>query len=228
MAHTDTNISITIKQLRPETTGYLSIVFERPRNFQYQAGDWLDIRFNSPELPIVRTFSFASSPTEPDIVITFRQGVSSFKKALETVRPGDTMTMVRYGSNDFHLHTRSPGVLIAGGIGIAPFRSLIKEQFDTGQKAQLDLIYLHASDDFPFRHELEAWSPVYQALNSSYINTAGLRRKDRDKLLLPHLGSPDALYYIAGPPGMVDSTQGLLLRQGISLKQVVTDRFDGY
>ncbi len=49
----------------------LALRFAKPRGFTYGPGDWLDIRFPTPEFPVGRTYSFASAPTEPDLLIAF-------------------------------------------------------------------------------------------------------------------------------------------------------------
>ncbi|MHB8871810.1 MAG: hypothetical protein ACYC5G_05135 [Candidatus Doudnabacteria bacterium] len=97
MSNTDLNIVLRIKELRHEAQDYLSIVFEKPRGFTYEPGNWMDIRFPLPEFPVGKTYSLASSPTEPNLLITFKKGVSKFKKALENVKPGDTMLITRLG-----------------------------------------------------------------------------------------------------------------------------------
>jgi ferredoxin-NADP reductase len=93
----DVNISLRIKELRRESSECLSIVFEKPRGLTFEAGDWLDIRFPVPEFPVGKTYSFASAPTEPDLMISFKKGQSPFKKALANVQPGETMLITQYG-----------------------------------------------------------------------------------------------------------------------------------
>src|SRR5579864_4745967 len=167
----DLNIPLVIKEKRTETQNCLSIVFERPRGLTYKAGNWMDIRFFSADLSIGKTFSFSSSPTEPDIMITFKKGMSKFKKTLEKVSIGDTMFITQYGSNGFLLNKRHPSVLIAGGIGITPFRSMIKEAIDTDSKAEITLIYQSHIDAFPFHKELAEWEKSYSFLKVHFIVT---------------------------------------------------------
>lgn len=124
MSNGDLNIVLKVKELRQEATDYLSIVFERPRELIYEPGNWMDIRFPVPEFPVGKIYSFVSSPTEPDILISFGKGISKFKKALETVNPGDIMLITQHGTNGFLLNKRYQSIFIAGGVGIAPFRSM--------------------------------------------------------------------------------------------------------
>ncbi len=91
MSDSDLNTPLRVKELRAESTGCLSIVFERPIGFTFESGMWMDIRFLSEDLSIGRTYSFSSSPTEADLMITFKRGFTRFKKCMESVKPGDVM-----------------------------------------------------------------------------------------------------------------------------------------
>jgi ferredoxin-NADP reductase len=154
----DLNIVLRIIERREEAPDCLSIRFARPPGVVYQPGDWMDIRFPTPEFPVGRTYSFASSPTEPDLCITFKRGVSPFKRRLALAEPGETMLITQYGSNVFLLDRRYPAVFIAGGVGITPFRSMLKTLVDTDAHLPVTLIYQHRTELFPFRDELDAWT----------------------------------------------------------------------
>lgn len=88
MAHKDVDIELVVKGVRPETPQHVTLDFERPRGFDYEAGDWLEFEFT----PVLRggpTYSFSSSPTEADLSITFKEGLSEVKQALAGSRPGN-------------------------------------------------------------------------------------------------------------------------------------------
>jgi ferredoxin-NADP reductase len=57
MLHKSTNILITVKKTIQETSGHRSIIFERPRDFEYESGDWIDIKSLSKELKGCQTYS---------------------------------------------------------------------------------------------------------------------------------------------------------------------------
>jgi len=86
----DLNIPLFVKTTYDEAD-YVTICFKKPKGFIFEPGNWIDIRFLSPDLSIGKTYSIASSPTESDILITFKKGVSKFKKAFEQISVGDTM-----------------------------------------------------------------------------------------------------------------------------------------
>lgn len=230
MSDNDLNIPLTVKELRSEAADCLSIVYERPRGFIYESGMWMDVRFLSEELSIGRTFSFSSSPTEPDLMITFKRGISPFKKSMETVEPEDVMLITQYGSNGFTLDRKSKSVFIAGGVGIAPLRSIIKEGIDRHDELNIKLICVNRTDDFPFRRELEQWQQIDGSLNVRYVVSGKEGRLTEAKLRRYLDGSDiaEAKYYVAGPPGMVSNYESMLWSLQVEGDNILTDSFRGY
>ncbi len=226
----DLDIVLRIIERREEAPDCLALRFARPPGLTYRPGDWLDIRFPTPAFPVGRTYSFASAPTEPNVQIAFKRGVSPFKRCLERAVPGETMLITQYGSNGFLLDRRSPAVFIAGGVGITPFRSMLKELIDTDARIPVTLIYQNTTAGFPFTAELDTWARDYPALDTHYVATATAGRLTQPLLrqLLPDLAARQPLAYIAGPPGMVEHAARLLVALGQDGADIRTDRFDGY
>jgi len=229
MVHKNTNITITVKENRIETPGYRSIIFHRPQDFVFESGDWIDIEFTGYTWKGGKTYSLASSPTEPDLMITFKDGVSEVKQALAKANPGDRLTIKQYGNDyKFTLATNKTSTLIAGGVGIAPFRSMLQEMIDLKDNNQVSLIYLNQTPEFLFMSELNEWANRLLGLNITYLITKGLKKKDKMKALLLAVQSFDQAFYIAGPEGMVESTEHLLLDSGVELMNIKIDSFGGY
>ena len=153
----DLNIILPVIGKHRDSSDCMSIVFDRPQGLSFNAGDWLDIRFPDFDLAVGRTFSFASAPTEADLRITFRIGRTPFKRRLEAVVAGETLLVTQYGSNGFLLDRGSPAVFLAGGVGIAPFRSMIKDVIDHRDQVPMTLIHVNRTEDAPFREELLGW-----------------------------------------------------------------------
>jgi ferredoxin-NADP reductase len=223
------HIMLVVRRLEADVAGYYSIYFDRPNNFIFEAGDWIDIRSEGEPLRGGTTYSISSSPTEKQIRITFREGMSEFKRALQSVKPGDRFIISQYG-NDYGLQLKKnqSSVLIAGGIGIAPFRSMLKEMYDNRDKNDITLIYLNQSEYFLFKDELDMWSKYLPTLSISYINTKEIQRKKREKRILSFIKSPHQNFYISGPPGMVESNEHLLIDAGVKVNDVRIDSFSGY
>jgi ferredoxin-NADP reductase len=229
MVHTNQQIQIVVKSIKQETPHYLTLIFERPRGFMYQAGDWIDLEFEGGELRGGKTYSLSSSPTEADMTITFKEGLSPLKKALATVSAGDVLTIVQYGNDyGFQLNETKASTLIAGGVGIAPFRSMIKEMVDRGYKNNVELIYLNQTDTFLFQEELMQWKKQVPSLTVHYIVTKDLKRKQREKTIRTLITDTNRRYYIAGPPGMVMTTMAFITDIGVQERNVKIDSFGGY
>ena len=105
MVFKEQNIEIIVREIVQDQPGYWSIFFTRPPNFVFDAGDWIDLELSGEPLSGGRTYSLSSSPTESGIRISFREGISQFKNALQSVKPGDKLTITQYGNDyDFQLN----------------------------------------------------------------------------------------------------------------------------
>lgn len=229
MVTKDQHMGLIVSRTKLETTGYRSIYFYRPANFIFEAGDWIDLEFIGRVLKGGITYSISSSPTEDEIRITFRDGLSEFKKALQNVKKNDLLHITQYGNDyGFQLNKNRSSVLIAGGVGIAPFRSMLKEMYDTNDKNEVTLIYLNQTDNFLFKEELDIWSNKLPNFSVTYISTNEISRKKREKLIFSLIKNIQQNFYVSGPPGMVESNEHMLIDMGVAVRNIRIDTFGGY
>lgn len=207
-----------------ETSNCFSLILEKPKNFHFYPGQYLDI-----ELPVkdkngnTRAFTISSSPTEDFLMITPKIGVSQFKRKMEKIKVGDTIK-TSHPAGTFTLDESTPAVFIAGGIGITPFRSIIKYALDHKLDTPITLLYYNSDDNFLFKDELNQWEKSLSNLRVIYVVTS---REDHLTHLPPttyHL----PIYYLAGPPKMVDDFAKMLIDLGVEETNIRYDRFDGY
>jgi ferredoxin-NADP reductase len=225
----DQNIKLIVKALEHEVRDYLTLVFLRPAGFDFKAGDWIDVEFSNGPLKGGKTYSISSSPTEADIRITFREGMSDFKGALKNSQLNDELYISQYGNDyNFQLNRNRSSVLIAGGVGIAPFRSMLKEMADNHGANDVSIIYLNQNEDFLFKDELDRWSAELPNLSISYINTKDINRKKREKYIRFLVNDVDQNFYISGPPAMVEANEHLLIDMGVEVRNIRIDSFSGY
>lgn len=222
-------LKVTKKKLEIENV--FSLILEKPEDFNFYPGQYLDV-----ELPVkdkhgnTRAFTISSSPTEDFLMITtkrggiFDKGVTPFKKAMERLKKGDLIT-TSHPVGTFTLDETENAVFIAGGIGITPFRSIIKSVVDQKLSAPITLIYSNSDQNFLFKRELNKWQKNYPKLEITYINTA---KAGRLKTLNTKYLIPNTIYYLAGAPKMVDDSEKMLLGLGVDETSIRTDRFDGY
>src|SRR6185312_229587 len=90
------------------------------------------LELNLPDLPTdppfrVREFSLVSAPTEPELTIAFRTSSSLYKQALlDPSYEGRLHLRGPHGIFTLNEQAIQPVVLIAGGIGVAPFVSMLR------------------------------------------------------------------------------------------------------
>jgi predicted ferric reductase len=124
-------------------------------------------------------------------------------------------------------------VLIAGGIGIAPLRSMLLTMRDRGDRRHVVLFYAaHDEKRIVFRQQLEALRPS-MALDVVYVfekpaaNWSGERGMITPGVLQRHLPVQFQRYafFICGPSPMMDAVETMLLTLGVSSGSIETERF---
>jgi ferredoxin-NADP reductase len=211
--------------------------------FEFRAGQHVDLVFAHPqqgsENDNFRTFSLASAPQEKKfIMIAMRMRKTTFKNVLQSAPLGTKFVVSRpRGSFTLHKDATRPAVFLAGGIGIAPIRSILQHAAQNRSEHKLYLFYSNRNaDDAAFMDELEglggrnhnfifiptitghrtmAWS-----YEKGYINHEML------KCYLMSIKGP--VYYIAGPSGMVTAMTRLLNSCGVSEDDMKTEEFGDY
>ncbi|MFL5802911.1 MAG: RnfABCDGE type electron transport complex subunit D [Roseiflexaceae bacterium] len=187
-----------------------------------------------------RYFTLASSPTENQIRlgVKFYDASSSFKHAMLAM---DQNTDIVAGqlAGDFVLPSdpRQKCVFIAGGIGITPFRSMIKYLLDTGQRRPIVLFYAgRTANEFVYQ---DIFDQAQRELGIKTIYSVTEPRglppgwKGNIGRITPQLIRSqvpdylDCVYYISGPQTMVDSFKSVLSEMGIKSSHIKTDLFPG-
>jgi ferredoxin-NADP reductase len=136
--------------------------FAKPADWTYRAGQFVDITLlDPPETDAegnTRGFSISSAPSEGVIMITTRLRDTAFKRVLQTM-PLGTPVKIEGPFGDLHLHHADrPAVVLTGGIGITPFRSILLETIRTGG-LPYPVVVLYANrrrQDAAFLDELRA------------------------------------------------------------------------
>ncbi len=219
---------LKVKQVKKETTDLFSLIFEKPKDFNFYPGQYLDyeLEIDDPD-GNTRAFSISSSPTENFIMLTTKYGITPFKKALARLKPGVIIT-ASHPAGTFILDENTPAVLIAGGIGITPFRSMIKYAFDQKLTTPMILFYSNSDDNFVFKKDLEKWREKLHNLKIIHINTTKQRYLSFETIKNSVFNIQNSIFYLAGPPKMVDFFEKMLIKEGVDETDIRYDRFDGY
>lgn len=219
---------LKVKEKKIETEDVFSLVFEKPKNFSFYPGQYLDY-----ELPIddpdgnTRAFTISASPTEDFLMLSTRYGYTPFKKALAELKAGNQIK-TSHPVGTFTLDESSPAVFIAGGVGITPFRSMIKYALDQKLSTPITLIYSNSDKNFLFKEELEKWKKALPNFNIIYHNSILNGKLNNTKLATAIGYFVNKIFYLAGPPRMVNSFEKMLLELGVDQTNIRYDQFDGY
>ena len=243
-----------------QDTDVMSFKFGRQDNishniFNYAAGQYafFDIGgvYNDPEGP-VRHFSLASSPTEEEIIISTRIRDTPYKKRLSSLEIGSKAKVTKpLGKFVLHEDYSKPAVLLSGGIGVTPFRSMIK--YATDKQLPIRVVMFDSNRNIPnilYKKEFDKCLNKNTNLKIVYTITEkeddnqpssatgvnkewkGERGRIDKSMLERHLNDNEiknSIYYICGPPGMLNAIKELLQNSlQIPKDQIRTEEFTGY
>jgi ferredoxin-NADP reductase len=218
--------------------------FARPAGFAHAAGQNVLLTLLDPPQTDSqgdsRTFTLASAPHEPELMVATRMRDSAFKRVLKSAAAG---TLVRIEGPDgvmvLHEDAARPAVFLAGGIGVTPFLSMARHATKKKLPHRILLLYSNRRpEDAAFLEELkrlEQANPNYRLIATMTEAAKSSRAWDGEtavigrELLERSLRDVKApIYYFAGPPGMTMAMQSLLEGMGISENDMRSEEFYGY
>ena len=223
--------------------GTMAFQFEKPNHFVFKAGQYIDLTLlgsqTGPANGLTHTFSIASSPSEEELVVTTRMRNTVFKQAISVLPIGSRARIEGpMGSFSLHNNTARPAVFLAGGIGIAPFLSMLSHATEERLRHPIVLFYANRYlEDAAFIDalwKLERANPRFRFVPTltRVANNNGWKGKTghiSSEMLLAHVGIlRGPIYYIAGPPAMVAATRRTLAGVRVDEDDIRTEEFAGY
>jgi glycine betaine catabolism B len=206
---------------------------------------------NDPKGPI-RHFTISSSPTEEFVMITTRIRDTPYKKRLSSLEEG-TIVKVRGPQGKFVLHEdySKPAVFLSGGIGVTPFRTMIK--YATDKQLPVKIVMFDSNrnrNNILFKKEFDDWANINKNLKIIYTISDDEDRHEQsssstsnndwrgeygriDKaMILKYLDTNElnnSIIYICGPPSMLKAMQALLQDDlEIPKERIKVEEFTGY
>ena len=248
------------KKDKVEDTDVMSFKFSKQNDqlenkmlLDYTAGQFafFDIGevYNDPKGPI-RHFTISSSPTEDFIMFSTRIRDSPYKKRLSTLEEG-TKVKVRGPEGQFVLHQdySKPAVFLSGGIGVTPFRSMIKYATDKQLPTRITMFDSNRNrSNILFKKEFDDWAGINKNLKIIYIisedeqhepslsttnDWKGEYGRINKSMILKYLDTNvlnNSIFYICGPPGMLKAMQALLQEDDLNIpkERIKVEEFTGY
>jgi ferredoxin-NADP reductase len=224
--------------------GTMAFHFDRPSGFAFKAGQAIDLTLvepaGGPAQNERHAFSIVNAPFEDGIVVATRMRDSAYKRALRTL-PVGALAQMRgpFGKLTLHTDRTRPAVLVAGGIGITPFVSIVRQARRDDWPHEISLLYANRSPEAAaFLGELQQLARdhcrfrILATMTASEGSAAGWKGETRPigETLLRAASEGLALpiYYLVGPPGMVESASETLSRAGVPEADVRSEIFYGY
>jgi glycine betaine catabolism B len=197
----------------------------------------------------VRHFSIASSPTEQGyLMVSTRIRDSPYKQRLSSLEIGAKITA--WGpQGEFVLHddNAKPAVLLSGGIGVTPFRSMLR--YATDKQLPIKIILFDSNrnqQSILYRDEFDKWAGQNKNMKIIYTITeeeegsqhnqgttwAGEHGRIDKSMIGRHLTNDEitnAAFYVCGPPGMLKAMQDMLQKEmQIPKERLKVEAFTGY
>lgn len=235
---------LTLKEKIQLAPSIYNFVFSTDTSMKFNAGQYMEwtVGHDKPDnRGNRRYFTVASSPTEQELIIgvKFYDASSTYKKSLLTMQPGEKVLAGQL-AGDFTLpkNPKEKSVFIAGGIGITPFRSMIKYMVDTKQARDIVMFYSNKNvsevvytDVFDQAVDQLDLKMVYTLTDTTQIpqswqGSTGMISAEMIEKEVPDY--KERTFYISGPHAMVTAFETVLSSIGVSKSKIKIDFFPGF
>ncbi len=223
--------------------GIIDFVFKPSQKLAFLPGQYMEFTLAHPRSDSRgnrRYFTLASSPTEGDmhLGVRFYEQGSSFKKAMYKM-DGSVKMIGAQTAGDFTLppNPEQKLVFIAGGIGITPFRSMLKYLLDTQQRRDIILFYANKRvDEVVYRDVLSAAytklgvRTFYTLTETTAVpqNWPGLVGRINEQIIMKAVPEyQERVFYLSGPPDMVRAQEQILKNMKVKNDHIKKDFFPG-
>jgi len=224
--------------------GTMAFEFQKPNDFVFKAGQSIDLTLlGHPQErsdALTHTFSIASAPSDEEVLVATRMRDTAFKRALSTL-PIGTEVQIKgpMGSFTLHNNTARPAVLLAGGIGIAPFLSILAHAAAQRLGHPIFLFYANRYlEDAAFIGALGTMErvnprfrfiPTFTRMTKLYLGWTGETGHITGEMLSTHVGDlRGPIFYVAGPLPMVAAARRTLIQAAVDEDDIRTEEFSGY
>ncbi len=236
-------VEVTVRKIEEESPGIKSLYLDYDRKaFQYKASQAVRLFVVAQDgQRIPHAFSIASSPTEDFLLFTTRiRPESLFKRSIERLKPGDRLNLVGpFGRFVLPPDPSNHLVFLGGGIGITPFRGMIKYATDKQLPHKITLLYSNRiPEEIVYRKLWQTLQSKNHNLTVTHVIThpehskekwTGLTGKVDEKLIREYVPYMDkTLFYICGTPTMITELTHILRTMNVDPSRVMIESFPGY
>lgn len=236
-------MKLKLNSIKKEANNIYSFLFEPSQKINYLPGQYIYLTIpwlKNDYRGFTRHFTLSSSPTEKYIQVTTRvRENSEFKIQLTKLKKGDEIE-ANGPTGTFILDEKEPGnhFLIAGGIGVTPFRSAIKYCVDKSiLNLNIHLLYsVKDLDEGAFIEELNKYSQNNENIKIDITLTQnypgdwnGFKGRIDEKMINKLVKDREInKYWLCGPPNMISAMEEILIGMNIKSDKIISEKFTGY
>lgn len=232
-----------VKKVEHITPSTLLVDLERPtagKIIAFLPGQYAAISFYRKHRPTpARCFSIVTSPTDTDRLQFSMRSKGHFTKAIAGLKEGDTVKVRGpYGGFVLDLANGGDVVLLAGGIGITPFMSMVSYAAKVKLNSKITLVYsVQNQDDVPFIKELKELQKENKNLKLHFVVGEGPVDKIGEHITSKGFITPELLdevsnndyssitYFMCGPPPFMRAMAKNLKAKGVDKNRIITEAF---
>jgi len=237
-------LTLKLKKKVEAALGAYDFIFKSDQKLAFVPGQYMEWTLDHPDQDdrgIRRFLTLASSPTESDVMmgVKFYPDPSSFKRSLINMKEGGEIIASQL-AGDFVMpkNKKQKLVFIAGGIGITPFRSMIKYLLDIRERRSIvlfysnkifsDILYKEAFDEAKRQLGIKT---IYALTDPDNIppdwqGYVGHVSEETIKKEVPDY--MERIFYLSGPHSMVVDFEEVLKKMGVARRRIKIDYFPGF
>ena len=210
----------------------LHFVDKNGKHPSFIAGQYVTVLFPDLNIAEGKAYSISSAPSDPFLALTIKK-IGLYSSELHKLREGDELLISQpYGflNPQFNM----PIVMIAGGVGISPLMSIIRDTLEKNPKREIQLWYSnHAPSDIIFERELNELKTIYKQFKIEHFITqdkTANEKYNQGRINIAETISrmkPDAksFYFICGRESFAGDMWRALVEAEIDAKNIATETF---
>ena len=219
-----------VKDIKENQDKIWEITFA-PKNkeIKFYSGQFTFVKFLSNGLTKeLHPFSFSSAAGNP-LKIAVKE-LGDYTNRISSVKVGDLAFFEGpYGSFSFRNYSNKNQIWIAGGVGITPFLSMLRDLSQKDSDYKIDLYYsVREESGLAFKNEIENIALANKNLrvkfwvskNEGFLNAEAIKNQTENSL--------NRDIFICGPGIMMSALKGQFLAQGMKKNQIHTEEFQLY
>lgn len=181
----------------------------------FEPGQFCHLLIEDGEQREVRDMSFASSPTDDFLMFTMHvDSATFFKKTLMNLKEGDTISLFKIvGKLKIDELSRNKHIFVSGGVGLTPFRSIVKSKILPKEK--MEILQIQRGNHL-FKEELQSLVNEYHAIVPDYFS------ESIENVILKN---SNANFYICGSKRFIEGALEIFKMLNINENQIQIEGF---